>query len=77
MQRIKLTKSQKIALQMKSEKAGKFIALAQTWQKEVRATLNMIMAEEHNIPKNELSLWKLSEDEQAIEKIEVPEPPEH
>ena len=74
--RKKLTKSQKIALQMKSEKVQKFIALAQAWQKQVRATLNMIMIEEHNIPKHELSLWKLSEDEQAIERIEIPEPEE-
>lgn len=76
MQRIKLTKSQKIALQMKSEKVQKFISLAQAWQKQVQATLKMIMAEEHNIPKHELSLWKLSEDEQAIEKIEIKKPEE-
>ena len=77
MQRIKLTKSQKIALQLKSEKVEKFIALAQAWQKQVRATLNMIMTEEHNIPKDEINQWKLSEDQQAIEKIETPESPEH
>ena len=76
MQRIKLTKSQKIALQMKSEKVQKFIALAQAWQKQVRATLNMIMTEEHHIPKEERNQWRLSEDEQAIEKIEIPKPEE-
>ena len=76
MQRIKLTKSQKIALQMKSEKVQKFIALAQANQKEVRAILNMIMTEEHNIPKDEINQWKLSEDGQAIEKIEIKKPPE-
>jgi len=77
MQRIKLTKSQKIALQLKSEKVQKFIALAQAWQKQVRETLNMIMTEEHNIPKDEINQWKLSEDEQAIEKIEIPKPEEN
>ena len=76
MQRIKLTKSQKIALQMKSEKVQKFIDLAKGLQKEVRAILNMIMIEEHHIPKNEVPLWQLSEDEQAIEKIEPEIPPE-
>lgn len=70
MQRIKLTKSQKIALQMKSEKVQEAINLAQARQKVVKATLNMIMTEEHHIPKDELPLWRLSEDEQAIEKIE-------
>jgi len=74
--RIKLTKSQKIALQSKSEKVQKFIALAQAWQKQVRETLNMIMTEEHNIPKEEINQWRLSEDEQAIEKIEIKKPPE-
>ena len=76
MQRIKLTKSQKIVLQMKSEKVQKFIDLAKAFQKEVRAILNMIMTEEHHIPKDELPLWRLSEDEQAIEKIEPEIPPE-
>lgn len=76
MQKIKLLKSQKIALQMKSEKVEKFIALAQAWQKQVRETLNMIMTEEHNIPKDEINQWKLSEDGQAIEKIEIKKPSE-
>lgn len=76
MQRIKLLKSQKIALQMKSEKVQQAIALVQARQNEVQATLNMIMTEEHNIPKEERSQWKLSEDEQAIEKIEIKKPPE-
>ena len=75
MQRIKLTKSQKIALQLKSEKVQKFLTLAQAWQKQVQETLIMIMTEEHNIPKNELPLWKLSEDQQAIEKTEPEKPP--
>ena len=74
MQRIKLLKSQKILLQMKSERVQKFIALAQATQKEVQATLKMIMTEEHNIPKEELNQWRLSEDGQAIEKIETPKP---
>lgn len=70
-QRIKLTKSQKIALQMKSEKVQHLIALAKARQKEVQALFAMIITEEHSIPKHEVSLWKLSKDGQAIEKKEV------
>jgi len=76
MQRIKLLKSQKILLQMKSDRVQKFIALAQATQKEAQATLKMIMTEEHNIPKDEINQWKLSEDGQAIEEIEIKKPPE-
>ena len=69
MDRIRLTKCQKIALQSKSEKVQLAITLAQNRQREVQATLNMIITEEHNIPKDELPLWRLSDDGQAIEKI--------
>ena len=75
MQRIKLLRSQKILLQMKSMKVQEAINLAKARQKEVQATLNLAMIEV-GVPKEELNQWKLSEDEQAIEKI-VPEiPPE-
>jgi len=75
MQRIKLLRSQKILLQMKSEKVQKFITLAQVTQKEVQATLKLAMIE-LGVPEEELNQWKLSEDEQAIEKIEPEIPPE-
>ncbi|MBA7513318.1 hypothetical protein ES705_05333 [subsurface metagenome] len=77
MQRIKLLRSQKILLQMKSQKVQEAITLTQARQKEVTATLNMIITEEHHIPKDELPLWKLAEDGQAIEKIEIPKPKEN
>ncbi len=70
MQRIKLLRSQKVLLQMKSDKVREAINVVQVRQKDVQATMNMIMTEEHNIPKEELSLWQLSKDEQAIEKEE-------
>jgi len=76
MQRIRLLKSQKILLQMKSQKVQEAIALAQAEQKEVQATLNLAMIEQ-GIPKEELPRWKLSEDGQAIEKIEIPKPDEN
>jgi len=71
MQRIKLLKSQKVLLQMKAEKVQEAIALAQAKQREVQATLNLAMLEV-GVPKDELNQWKLSEDGQAIEKIEIP-----
>jgi collagenase-like PrtC family protease len=71
MQRIRLLKSQKILLQMKSEKVQEAIALAQARQKEVQATLNLSMIEV-GVSEDELKLWKLSEDGQSIEKAEPP-----
>lgn len=76
MQRIKLLKSQKILLQMKNEKVQEIIRLAQTRQDEVQTTLNLIITE-HGVPKDELNQWRLSEDGQAIEKIETPKPEEN
>lgn len=72
-QRIKLLKSQKILLQMKSEKVQEALALVRVRQKEVQATLNLAMTEQ-GIPENELNQWHLSDDVQAVEKIETEQP---
>jgi len=72
-QRIKLLRSQKILLQMKNEKIQEAIGLANARQNELQATLNLTMTEQ-GVPKEELNQWKLTEDGQAIEKIEIPEP---
>ena len=76
-QRINLLKSQKILLQMKNEKIQEAINLAQAMQNELQATLNLTMIEQ-GISKNQLDQWKLTEDGQAIEKIDPkkPEKPE-
>lgn len=72
--RIKLLRSQKILLQMKSEKINEAISLAQARQNELQATLKLTMTEQ-GVPKEELDQWKLTEDGQAIEKIETPKKP--
>jgi len=69
-QKIKLLASQKMLLQMKAEKVQEAMTLVQVRQKEVQAILNLVMIEV-GVPKDELNQWKLSEDEQAIEKIEI------
>lgn len=68
MERIRLLKSQKILLQMKSEKVQEAIEAAQAGQKEVQATLRLMMTEV-GVPTDELALWKLSDDGQSVEKI--------
>ena len=73
MQRIKLFKSHKILLQMKNGKVQEAINLAQARQNEVQVTLNLIITE-LGILKEELDQWKLTEDGQAIEKIEPEKP---
>ena len=70
-QRIKLLKSQKILFQMKNGKVQDAIALVQARQGEAQATLNLIITE-LGIPENELNQWKLTEDGQSIEIIEIP-----
>jgi len=72
-QRIKLLRSQKILLQMKNEKIQEAINIANARHNELQATLNLTMTEQ-GVPKNELNQWKLTEDGQAIEKTEMPEP---
>lgn len=74
-QRINLLKSQKILLQMKNEKIQEAINLAQAMQNELQATLNLTMIEQ-GVSKNQLDQWKLTEDGQAIEKVETPKKPE-
>jgi len=71
--RIKLLRSQKILLQMKSEKIQEALGLAQARQNELQATLNLTMTEQ-GVPKDELNQWKLTEDGQAIEKVEPENP---
>lgn len=73
MERKRLLRSQKILLQMRSKEVQEAINLVQARQKEVQATLKLAMTEQ-GVPKDELNLWQLSEDGQAIEKIEMPEP---
>ena len=68
-QRIKLLRSQKILLQMKGEKIQEAINLAKARQDELQATLNLAMIEQ-GVPKEELDQWRLTEDLQAVEKIE-------
>jgi len=70
--RIKLTKSQKIALQLRSKEVQQAIELVRARQKVVRSTLNLTMTEQ-GVPKEELDQWKLTEDGQAIEMIEPKE----
>ena len=73
--RIKLLRSQKILLQMKSKKIQEAINLMQIQQRELQATLNLTMTEQ-GVPKEELDQWKLTEDGQAVEKIEPEKPKE-
>ena len=70
--RIKLLRSQKILLQMKNDKVQEIIRLAQARQEAVQETLNLIITE-LGISGDELNQWKLTEDGQAIEKIEPKE----
>lgn len=70
MQRIKLLKSQKVLLQMKSVKLREAIALVRVQEKELEATIELVMTEQ-GVPKAEVDQWKLSDDAQAIEKIGV------
>lgn len=67
--RIKLLRSQKLLIQMKGEKIQEAIALTNARQDNFQQTLDMIVVEQ-GVPKEELDQWRLSEDGQAIEKIE-------
>lgn len=75
-ERRKLLKSHKILLQMKNGKVQEAISLAQIRQDEVQTTLNLVIIE-LGVPKNELDQWKLTEDSQAIEKMEPEKPKEN
>jgi len=68
MERIKLLRSQKILLRMKSEKVQEALDAVQAGNKEVQATLRLMMTEV-GVPNDELALWKLSDDGQSVEKI--------
>lgn len=69
-QRIKLLKSQKILLQTKKQEA---LNLIQAKRNELNQILSIIMAEQ-GVPEKETDLWYLTEDGQAIEKIEPKKP---
>ena len=71
-QRIRLLKSHKILLQIRSEKINEAVAMVQVRNNELQASLNLAIVEV-GVPAGELNLWRLSEDGQAIEKIEIPE----
>jgi hypothetical protein len=73
--RIKLLKSQKLLLDMKGNEIGNAIAMVRAKQDDLQTTLNMIMLEEHHVPREELAEWKITEDGQAIEWVK-PEDPE-
>jgi len=60
---------------MKNGKVQEAISLANVRQGEVQTTLNLIITE-LGISKDELNQWKLTEDGQAIEKIEPEKPKE-
>lgn len=68
--RIKLLKSQKLLLQMKQRD---LMETMQRKQDDVQQTLNLIVIE-LGIPENEIDLWFLVEDGQAIERIKVAKP---
>lgn len=67
--RVKLLGSQKILLQMKSEKINEAINLLEARKEDIQQTLDMIVIEQ-GIPKENINQWRLTEDGQAIEKIE-------
>ena len=68
--RIKLLKSQKLLLQMKQRD---LIETMQRKQNDVQQTLNMIVVE-LGVSKDEIDLWFLVEDGQAIERIKKAKP---
>lgn len=76
MQRIRLFRSHKILLQEKTLRVREAIRVFKTKQVEFQSAFNL-MKEELGIPQGKLNQWKLSEDEEAIEKIEPEKPPKN
>ena len=65
-QRIKLLKSQKILLQTKKQE---ILNLIQSKQNELNEVIDIVMVEQ-GIPEDEVRQWRLTQDLQAIEKLE-------
>ena len=73
MERKRLYRSHKILIQEKDARIREALQFLQARQDEFRAIINLIK-EELDVPTEEFSRWKFSEDGQALEKIEEEKP---